>query len=198
MSHSARKHERFHGRVGDRTQRCAASGCTQAGEFRAPAAPGPQPDCPPEWRWLCLDHVREFNTRYNFFTGMSADEISAAQTPYAGWERQTRAFASNGESPRPKWADFTDPLDAVGTGFKDSLRHRAAERAAALETPRTRALKTLELDTHADARNIRRRYAELVRRYHPDHNGGNRTHEKALQAVVAAYTELRNQKSRSR
>jgi len=197
LSSSPRKYERFHGRVGDRAQRCAAQGCAEAGEFRAPAAPGAYGDCPPEWRWLCLDHVREFNTRYNFFIGMSADEINAAQTPYAGWERQTRAFASNGASPSPRWADFTDPLDAIGAGFKDSLKRRAAERAAALETPRTKALRTLELHAQADARSIRRRYAELLRRYHPDHNGGDRSHEKALQAVVAAYTLLRKQSGRA-
>jgi curved DNA-binding protein CbpA len=39
---------------------------------------------------------------------------------------------------------------------------------------------------------LRIRYAELLRRYHPDHNGGDRAHEKALQAVIRAYTELKS------
>ena len=34
-------------------------------------------------------------------------------------------------------------------------------------------------------------FAELVRRYHPDRNGGDRSHEKALQDVIAAYTALK-------
>ena len=69
---------------------------TRPGEFRAPGGERPGFDGPGEWRWLCLDHVREFNTRYNYFTGMSAEQISEAQNPYGGWERETRAFGTAG------------------------------------------------------------------------------------------------------
>ena len=54
---------------------------------------------------------------------MSADEISAAQNPYGGWDRETRAFGTAGASPGPRWADFVDPLDAIGARFR---RKRAA------------------------------------------------------------------------
>ena len=43
----------------------------------------------------------------------------------------------------------------------------------------------------ADRRALRQRYLDLVRRYHPDKNGGDRSHEKALQAVIEAYTALK-------
>jgi DnaJ-class molecular chaperone len=54
-----------------------------------------------------------------------------------------------------------------------------------------RALGILRLDTDADRKALRSRYTELVRKFHPDHNGGDRAHEKALQAVIAAYNHLR-------
>jgi hypothetical protein len=57
-----------------------------AGEFRAPLTPSDF-DGPGHWRWLCLEHVREHNAKYNFFQGMSPEEIEAAQSPIAGWER---------------------------------------------------------------------------------------------------------------
>ena len=100
---STRRFNRFHGRVeGDRP--CAVPGCPEAGEFRAPASDGDRSGHDgPRWRWLCLEHVREFNQKYNFFSGMSADEIADAQRPYAGWERETRAFSSNATSPPPRW-----------------------------------------------------------------------------------------------
>ena len=114
MASSGKRQTRFHGRVDAHTH-CSQPGCTEAGEFRAPPADGRRSgfDGPGDWRWLCLDHVRQFNTGYNYFNGMSAEEIEAAQTPYGGWERETRAFSANG-SPPPRWADFTDPLDAIG------------------------------------------------------------------------------------
>ncbi len=184
---------RFHGRVEGTGVPCAAPGCTEEGEFRAPPAEGfALRDQPPVYRWLCLEHVRQFNARYNFFSGMSVDEINAAQRPYAGWERETRAFASNGADRPPAWADFSDPLDAIGARFRTRM---AEERARADGKPLSgddrRALKVLGLGTDADRRELRTRYSELVRKYHPDRNGGDRGFEAKLQEVIGAYQLLR-------
>ena len=188
---SAGKRQRFHGRVEGRTARCAHPGCREPGEFRAPGTERPSFDGPGEWRWLCLDHVREFNDRYNWFNGMSAEEISAAQHPYGGWERETRAFGTVGQSPPPKWADFADPLDAIGARFKAA---QIAERkdGRPLSPSDRKHLAALDLDIDVDRRGLRMRYTELLRRYHPDHNGGDRGHEKALRAVIDAYTALKS------
>lgn len=188
---------RFHGRVAGDARACAAPGCDQPGEFRAPPLDGSAPaDRPPQWRWLCLDHVREFNAGYNFFSGMSEEEIFEAQRPHAGWERETRAFSSNAAAPGPRWADFADPLDAIGAGFRQKMREAREARAMRrdgrpLSDMDRKALRTLDLPVDADRRALRNAYSALVRRYHPDHNGGDRAHEKALQEVIAAYTHLR-------
>lgn len=176
---------------------CEAPGCDLPGEFRAPAGSTRTGDQPGQWRWFCLDHVREFNARYNFFTGMDADEIAAAQRPYAGWERETRAFSHLGADHPPRWADFTDPLDAIGMRFRQRMEEARAEQAQRADgRPLSRedraALKVLGLGLDADRKALRTRYAELVRQYHPDRNGGDRSHEAALQDVIAAYTSLKS------
>jgi hypothetical protein len=188
-----RPNTRFHGRVEGTDRLCAEPGCSEPGEFRAPfvEGAGPRHDGPGEYRWLCLDHVRAFNARYNFFNGMTADEIHAAQRPYAGWERETRAFAANGADRPPRWADFSDPLDAIGARFRERMQ---AERkdGKPLSGPDRKALKVLGLDQDVDRRGLRQRYSELVRKFHPDRNGGDRSMEKALQEVIAAYQHLRS------
>lgn len=193
---STRRFNRFHGRVeGERP--CAVEGCGEAGEFRAPPPGGHGGGSEgPKWRWLCLDHVREFNQGYNYFTGMSPDEIEAAQRPYAGWERETRAFSSNATSPPPRWADFSDPLDAIGAKYRDRMARAAREQQMRKDgkfvSPDDRkAMDLMGLDIDADRKALRQRYTELVRRYHPDHNGGDRANEQALQDVISAYTQLR-------
>jgi len=184
------KESRFHGRVEGRAQHCAEPGCDAPGEYRAPGLQRPGFDGPGDWRWLCLDHVRAFNSDYNYFDGMSADEISAAQNPYGGWDRETRAFAGNGAAPGPRWADFTDPLDAIGARFQGRAEQVRQDGRELSEGDR-KYLRLLGLDTDVDRRGLRTRYAELVRRYHPDRNGGDRSHEKALQQVIEAYTALK-------
>ena len=193
MASSGKRQTRFHGRV-EGHRLCDRPGCREAGEFRAPpeASRRNSFDGPGDWRWFCLDHVREFNSGYNFFSGMSPDEIDAAQNPYGGWDRETRAFA-NGGSPPPRWADFTDPLDAIGARFKAAAPAEGQRKdGRELSEADRKSLRVLGLGTDTDRRALRQRYADLVRRYHPDRNGGDRSHEKALQAVIAAYTQLKS------
>jgi hypothetical protein len=189
LAGKARSQARFHGRVEGKAEICAYPGCDAPGEFRAPGSRRPTFDGPGEWRWLCLDHVRAFNSDYNYFQGMSPDEIAEAQGPYGGWERETRAFSVNG-SPGPRWADFVDPLDAIGARFRPQRPQQRADGRPLNDDDR-KALRVLGLDVDADRRALRQRYLDLVRRYHPDKNGGDRSHEKALQAVIEAYTALK-------
>jgi len=186
---------RFHGRVEAPGRLCAEAGCDQPGEFRAPplAGTGHATDGPPQFRWLCLEHVRAFNSRYNFFSGMSPDEIHDAQRPLAGWERETRAFNATGGTDRPpRWADFADPLDAIGARFRDRMKDRGERKdGRPLSSPDREALKTLDLGIDADRTQLRKRYSELVRKFHPDRNGGDRSNEGRLQRVIAAYQQLK-------
>jgi len=190
-----RRHTRFHGRVEGANRACSQPGCENVGEFRAPPEQRRNaPDGPPQWRWFCLDHIRAFNQQYNYFKDMSPEEIDEAQRPFGGWERETRAFsasAASGTMP-PRWAEYADPLDAIGARFKARMAEMA-ERGDGkpLSGEDRSALKTLGLSLDADRKALRTRYTELVRRFHPDHNGGDRAHEKALQDVLAAYAHLR-------
>ena len=122
---------------------------------------------------------------------MSADEISAAQNPYGGWERETRAFGTAGGSPPPRWADFVDPLDAIGARFARRAAGGSARTARALSDGDRKHLRRARPRPRRRPPGAAQRYAELVRRYHPDRNGGDRSHEKALQAVIEAYTALK-------
>ena len=189
----ASRSTKFHGRVEGARESCAVPGCRAPGEFKAPLQASDF-DGPGAWRFLCLDHVREHNARYNYFNGMSPGEIEAAQNPFAGGARETRAFAPAGGDRPPRWADFADPLDAIGARFRRGPTPETAPRADGrdLSGQDRKSLKVLGLSIDADRKALRSRYAELVRRYHPDRNGGDRTHEKALQAVIEAYTQLKS------
>lgn len=188
---------RFHGRHEATGRSCDHPGCGEAGEFRAPGERSASFDGPGEWRWLCLGHVREFNARFDWFAGMSAEEIYAAQAPGAGWRTESPSFrgAGPGVDGMPRWADFDDPLEAIAARAA-GIKTRARREAAAAATGRfsreeAAALEVLELGGDAGRAGLRRRYSELVRRFHPDRNGGDRRHEARLAEVVEAYQRLR-------
>ena len=183
----AAKANKWHGRVEGAQDHCAVPGCDQPGEYKAPLHPA-NFDGPGSWRFLCLDHVRDHNKAYNYFVGMSPEEITAAQSPIAGWERASRPFAHIGADPPPAWADFDDPLEAISGRFG---RRRGTAAQSRFNRPEQRALDVLGLGENADRHALRQRYSYLVRRYHPDKNGGDRSHEQRLRDVIEAYQLLR-------
>lgn len=188
-------HDRFHGRNAASGRGCEAPGCAEPGEFRAPGEQRPGFDGPGQYRWFCLDHVRQFNAGYDYFAGMSSEEILRAQSPIHGWERETRAFSPTaGIDQAPRWADFADPLEAISRrarARKDAMGRGARAGGRPVSPEEQRALDVLGLSAVSGRKELRSRYSLLVRRYHPDRNGGDRSMEKKLQQVVEAYQLLR-------
>ncbi|MCJ8190944.1 J domain-containing protein [Sphingomicrobium aestuariivivum] len=187
-----RRHEKFHGRVEGSGRRCAVPGCGDAGEFRAPVTPGDF-DGPGEVRWLCLDHVRQHNSAYNYFAGMSPQEIAEEQSPIPRRESHggKRFNFTDVGDPGPRWADFDDPFDAIAARFRNGASMREEAVRARFSASEQEALHVLGLGNDADLHGVRKAYAALVRKYHPDRNGGDRRHEARLRAVIDAFQRLK-------
>ena len=138
----------------------------------------------------------QYNRTWNFFAGMSegevrarmADDLATGGRPtwsFKGGTRNREAAASRGF--------FRDPFGIFGAGKAKEDDERAAydRRLGKLERG---ALADLDLDATATAAAIRARYTELVKRCHPDANGGDRSAEHKLQRVIRAYKTLRKAK----
>ena len=136
MASAGGRQTRFHGRAEARGALRSSRAARPPGEFRAPAGRGPSFDGPGDWRWLCLDHVREFNAGYNYFEGMSSDEIQAAHNPYGGWDRETRAFAHMGADGPPQMGRFPRPARRDRRPLPPRRRRRAEARRPRAERAR--------------------------------------------------------------
>jgi hypothetical protein len=169
---------------GDRP--CAHAGCPEAGDYRAPVRkPGSAlagPSGPPEWQYFCLTHVREFNASWNYFDGMDEDAIWQAQTPYPSWDRETRAFARNATADEGRIDDMLGVLR-----WKTAA---AARAASALSREDRQALAKLGLPETATLKEVKAKYRALARRYHPDANAGDRSHEARFAELTEAYSVL--------
>jgi hypothetical protein len=152
------------------------------------------------WRF-CLDHVREYNNSYNFFAGMSDDAIAKYQKEDLTGHRPTWKMGSiggrRGDARRgsrtyrgPGWA-ADDPFGLFdGSGGIGHARP-AAEGRKILNAQR-RALDVLGLEADAKRADIKARFKVLVKRHHPDANGGDRTSEDRLREIIAAYNYLKS------
>ncbi|MGH6986990.1 MAG: J domain-containing protein [Caulobacteraceae bacterium] len=165
---------------------CDHAGCRIAASVRAPKAR----DLPGEHYWFCQAHAAEYNRSWNFFAGMSEREIRARMTEeMTTGGRPTWSFkagARNREAAALR-GFFRDPLGLFARPRGEAGPGEADRRLGRLERG---ALADLDLDPGADAHRIRARYTELVKRCHPDANGGDRSAEHKLQRVIRAYKTL--------
>lgn len=167
---------------------CDHPGCERPGEHRAPKSP----DNLNSFYWFCLDHVQAYNRAWNFYAGMTPEEIEKQIQFDTIWNRPTWPLGSN---PR---IDF---LLREGSGdpfrlFEEERAGARADRAPAMEPdrplgPEARALRTMGLSRPVTADQLKARFKELVKKLHPDSNGGDKAAEERLRLVIEAYAILR-------
>ena len=172
---------------------CNFPGCKAVGAFRAPQGR----DREGQFFCFCLDHVREYNASYNYFNGMSPDDVAVYQrdaltghrpTWTMGSNRATKGFREEGDAPGTR-----DPLGMfhAKAGARSGARTREPKRPRA-GIAAIKALDQLGLDETAGAPTVKARYKDLVKRLHPDANGGDRSNEDRLREIIRAYNYLKS------
>lgn len=144
-----------------------------------------------EYFWFCLPHVREYNASWDYYKGMSPQEIEANLRHDSGWHRPTWPLGRLGAARVLGPETLRDPLGVLhGTPLHAGRREAPAQKTA--PPPELRAaLDVLGLEWPVDHLAMRARYKELAKRFHPDLNNGDRGAEEKLKDVNRAYSLLR-------
>ena len=135
--------------------------------------------------------MREYNATYDYFRGMDDESM-------AKFRQATRSATGRpGNSARGPRASHVD--ESVFAEARASRRRGVRGRPQPEPPPRynalaLKALMTLELDGDATPAKIKSRYKDLVKRHHPDANGGDRSSEDKLREIIQAYNYLRANK----
>lgn len=174
------------------TKTCDFDGCEETAAVRSAKSPRE----PNEKIWLCAPHAREHNKSWNYFDGLSKAEAEAAKLANIYGDRPTWSMGKNDRARTAAKttgpADMADAhglfTDAAKTFMEKRGHYRDGRKLPALQV---KAFATLDLKVSAKSTEIRKRYAELVRRFHPDSNEGDRSAETQLQEVVRAHAILK-------
>ena len=169
---------------------CQWKDCSAPGLHRAPMGRGREG----QYLRLCMEHVREFNASYNYFVGMSDAEVEAYQKDSITGHRPTWKVGAN------SWAHGTQDgivhAGANGRRFGDPheffpWRARAGDTRRSLKPLELKSLEALDLTAAAERQEIKSRFKELVKRHHPDANGGDKRSEDKLREIIQAYNYLK-------
>lgn len=168
---------------------CDHVGCKSPGVHRAPKGR----EHGDQFWHFCLEHAAEYNKRWNFFSGMSDTEVKSYMAKEEVGQRPTWTFRSgrlDKTAAQAKANRTADPFNMFGNGGDPTATPAAPRRR--LSKLQAKALEEMQLPENADAAQIRAKYAELVKRWHPDSNGGERAAEANLHRVIQAYQTLKS------
>jgi len=180
---------------------CEWPSCNAAATHRAPKGRQRENE---HWRF-CLGHVRQYNHSYNFFAGMSDDAIAKYQKDAVTGHRPTWKMGMNGGRPagRSHSARLHPDLDAEdpfgmfrhiggGAAAEHDPEHLRRRETRIIRNAERKALEVLGLEADANTHDIKVRFKVLVKRHHPDANGGDRSTEDRLRAIIEAYNYLKS------
>ena len=175
---------------------CDWPNCAQSATHRAPKGRNREREY---WRF-CLDHVREYNHSYNFFAGMSDDAVVKYQKDALTGHRPTwKMGAVGGKRVRRAARDFRDgfpgddPFSLFGeSGARTTGHAKTASEGRKIFNAQRRALEALGLEDDASRADIKSKFKTLVKRHHPDANGGDRGSEARLREIIQAYNYLKS------
>jgi curved DNA-binding protein CbpA len=173
---------------------CDHPGCAAGGDFRAPKSRLALRD----YYWFCLEHVRTYNSAWNYYAGMSDREVEAEIRSDTVWQRPSwRLGARHGPGRAARLRDYFDLLAGGAEpvrgqsggrrGSADGLRSAARRALSACE----QALAIFEIGPPVTPGRLKARYKALVKLHHPDANGGDKVAEEKLKIINQAYATLK-------
>jgi hypothetical protein len=143
---------------------CDRHNCAEAGVCPAPKSP----NSPERW-WFCATHAAEYNSGWNYFEGLSAEDAAERE---ADERRDASGYA---ETKHYSWGGSGD-----GSRSRDEMR----------------ALDVLGVEVDAEFETIKSAWRKLAKENHPDVNPGNADAAKKFQGVQAAFDVLRSAEER--
>jgi len=164
-------------------RRCDHPGCPSEAEYRAPQAR----DRLNDYYWFCLDHVRQYNSAWNYYAGMGPEEIESELRKDTTWQRPTWPLGAQGAR-RHFGYDLHDPFDLM----PDDEDGEGGRKATRPPTPEEEAMKELGLSGALTPAILKTRYKELVKRHHPDANNGDKQAEERFKRINQAYNTLKH------
>jgi DnaJ domain len=188
----------FAAEPGPPARSCDHPGCDAGGDFRAPKS-RLELD---HYLWFCLEHVRAYNSAWNYYAGMSDTEIEVEIRRDTVWQRPSWKL---GQRHGPSYgARVRDPFGfAAGAGPDNSGTRRgngrangranghSSDSAARVASARDQALAVFDIDPPFTELRLKARYKVLVKQHHPDAHGGDKAAEEKLKIINQAYATLK-------
>jgi len=161
---------------------CDWTNCTEIGEFRAPV----EKDNSKNFRLLCLEHIKIFNKKWNYFEHMNDQEIEFFVKSDLTWHKSTKSFGSSENFFNILWNNALEDKINIFT----SSNFKEFKKTTLTQKDRD-ALDVMQLNYSIKWEEIHKQFKNLVKKFHPDKNLVSKKHEDKLKTITLAYSQLK-------
>jgi len=169
------------------TKTCDSSKCKEKGEFKAPKSRIRLN----EYYFFCLKHIKEYNKSWDFYKGLTVDQMEKSMRNDTVWDRPSWPLKGNPNNVMEQINQFMnedfasfDHEKLSNSFFKNKLIDET------LTKDQNNALKLLDLILPLSIDKIKKKYKKLVKFFHPDVNGNNKNAENRFKEINESYKLL--------
>ena len=163
---------------------CDWNNCLEEGSYKAPV----EKDNSKKYRMLCLNHIKEFNKNWNYFSGMNDEQICEFIKSDMTWHKPTQSFSSSDNFFKILW---NNALKDENHKFKN-LENLDHIKQFKFNNNDIKAFTILGVSIGIKWEKVQEKFKKLVKKFHPDMNAGNKKFEERLKIITLAYTQLKN------
>ena len=168
-------------------KRCDYFNCNEIGEYKAPKSRSDLND----YYFFCLKHVSKYNKSWDFYKGLTVDQIELSMRKDTVWDRPSWPLNGNYAKVMKQLNDFLDEDYSLFEKKKDNedfLNNKKINDNLLISE--IKSLKILDLKTPISVDEIKKRYKKLVKIFHPDVNGNDKEAETKFKEITEAYKLL--------
>tara|TARA_B110000008_G_C16900224_1_gene536444 strand:+ start:717 stop:1307 length:591 start_codon:yes stop_codon:yes gene_type:complete len=169
------------------TKSCDQIGCDDVGEYKAPKSRSHLNN----YFFFCLKHIKEYNKSWDFYKGLSVDEIELSMRKDTVWDRPSWPLKGNPSKVMDQLNEFLTndySLFEKDKEIRDFLRNKMIDENLTAEEHK--CLNILEISMPISIEKIKKKYKKLVKIFHPDVNANNKEAEIKFKEITEAYKIL--------
>ena len=162
-------------------QKCAHVNCNKIGNFKAPISR----ENINEYIYFCIEHIREYNKKWNYYEGLNNEEIESEIRKATTWERPTWPIR---DRVKKNWNNINFEFH----NFDNLNKKESEKKNENFSIDEIKAFKIFNISPTKNIEIIKKAYKKLVKKYHPDYNMGNKEYENKIKEINQAYNDIKD------
>ena len=168
-------------------RKCDKNDCNNEGKFKAPKSRV----LLNQYYYFCLEHIKEYNKSWDFYKGLSVNQIENSMREDIIWNRPSWPLKGNYHKVMDQINNFfNEEINDLNPNERENKYFRNKLLDENLTKDENKALSTFNLNLPLTLDKIKKTYKKLVKIFHPDVNGNDKKAEEKFKEINNSYKIL--------